>query len=814
MSTIRDIKSKLTQKALDALCTKYHILACVHPTLPGPDQNILQSLNGKVGRLKFLTLRSYVASKDFNLRSMASICSTLVPTIKGGCREKEPAKREVKLLTLIEGRIVSLNPPVSTASRDSGDSIDKLFDEGEVAVEKTKKKQKRKVVRDASGSTFPPKKLREDYHTAASNIGGKSLAAIRGLVPDGSSVLSGVTKPSAVVPTTPTPDDGPTDSVSGPNLRTCPLSLRDSTFAGEANVNVADDSHHSYSCTKAKYFVKSLAVDVPVMTVVVTTTVIAGAFAVSPPKVRIKSKNLEIFRDSTFAGEANVNVAGALKLNELADLSDSFCASQKLDFETMHRIYDPKWNVTNDSFLDDLYVCHDLTDRLDPPTLFSQLRAMDYDQLYTEFNVGATRQVYLVAERDAKIAHLKSLLSLKEAEALEAIRLRGQLSVVEATDVAKGNELRDLKERNFVLEGEKDALYEKVTTLESVAALKETELVSLTAQVTQLTFELSGFQLSCEELSSKVASLESKIDMLAEQRSSLEFAFKLFKGRMEAMQDEQATVLGNRVVELDAQLLEMGAHLDEEFYPSFLTTTSGRRWILTHGRKLVLLKCLQSSEYHQALGQAIGCAVNKGIQDGLKAGVDHGNARRDLSVIEAYDPSTKAKYIDVMNALGTDNFSLLSELRSKKDASMVDLMGSLHLEGPLAEIPRAKDLQPSSEQLMLPVHRPENNVVLVETSLSFSLQVIHSWVQRVTREIKEKRLSLTDVMVPLAEPLSSKSLIGKASTSATIAMTEPITTLSMTFASFDVVPPLLISNDQALDTKPHDEDPPVVTFEK
>nr|GEZ03829.1 hypothetical protein [Tanacetum cinerariifolium] len=63
-----------------------------------------------------------------------------------------------------------------------------------------------------------------------------------------------------------------------------------------------------------------------------------------------------------------------------------------LDSETQHRIYIPKWNVTNDFVLDDPYVCRDLTDRLAPPALFLQLRAMDYDQLYTEFNVGAARQ--------------------------------------------------------------------------------------------------------------------------------------------------------------------------------------------------------------------------------------------------------------------------------------------------------------------------------------------------------------------------------------------------------------------------------------
>ncbi|GKF27818.1 hypothetical protein Tco_0094160, partial [Tanacetum coccineum] len=183
-----------------------------------------------------------------------------------------------------------------------------------------------------------------------------------------------------------------------------------------------------------------------------------------------------------------------------------------------------------------------------------------------------SEQTALLSERDTKIAHLKSLLSLKEAEVAEAIRLRCQIYVIEAADVAKGNELRVLKERNFVLKGEKDALFEKVKTLESAAALKETELASLAAQVAQLTTDLFGFQLSHDELSSKVASLESDRDSLVGQS-----AFELFSERKEATQDEQAKVLGNRVAELDAQLLEMAAHLDEEFYPRFLTAISGRR---------------------------------------------------------------------------------------------------------------------------------------------------------------------------------------------------------------------------------------------
>ncbi|GKE36862.1 hypothetical protein Tco_1460267 [Tanacetum coccineum] len=196
----------------------------------------------------------------------------------------------------------------------------------------------------------------------------------------------------------------------------------------------------------------------------------------------------------------------------------------------------------------------------------------------------------------------------------------------------------------------------------------------------------------------------------------------------------------------------MADHLDEEFYPRFLTAISRRRWILTHGLKLVILKCLQSPEYCHALGMAIGCAVNKGIQDGLRAWVDHGKAGRDLFVVEAYDPSAEAKYVKAVNSLGAVDFPLLSKLKSKKDASIVDLMDSVRLEGPLVEIPKAEDLLPSLEQLMLLIHRPEDNVII------------------------EKRLSLTDIMVPLVEPLSLMSLTGKASTFAALVTAEPVMT--------------------------------------
>ncbi|GJV09677.1 hypothetical protein Tco_1351218, partial [Tanacetum coccineum] len=585
--------------------------------------------------------------------------------------ERNVTDGEVKLLVSNEGRTV----PLHYIERDD-DALEETIakDVSEVAVEKAKKKLKRKVTEDASGSTYPPKKLRDDYQSVPSNTGGKSLAAIRCLISKGSGIPSGVTKPRIATSVVPTSDDGPMDSVSGLNLRTRPPCVR--------YVVSSDDSHHSGSYSEANSFTRSPVANASVVTAAVTTIVVADVAAVPVPRARVD-----------------------------------------LDTETMHRIYVPRWKVINDSILEDPYVCRNLTNRLASPALFTQLRAMDYDQLYSEFNVRAARQVCLEAEvrmrvehtlekkgeledkcaeqvallseKGAEIANLKSLLSLKEAKAAEAIRLRGQLSIVEAADAAKGNELKGLKEKNLALEEDKNVLSGKVTTLESVTTVKDAELASLSPQVAKLTFDLSSFRISHDELSSKVASLEFKMDSLA----------------------NQAMVLGNRVAELDAQLLEVATHLDEEFYPRFFTAISGRRWILTHGLKLVLFKCLQSTEYLRILGEAIGCAVNKGMQDGLAARIDHGKARRDLSA-------------------------------------------------------------------------------------------------PVRGEIEEKRLSLTDAMVPLAEPLSLKSLIGEASTSAAPAMAKPITTLSMTFASFSVVPPLLIFDYQVLDMEPHNEDPPAVTFKK
>nr|GEZ59504.1 hypothetical protein [Tanacetum cinerariifolium] len=193
-------------------------------------------------------------------------------------------------------------------------------------------------------------------------------------------------------------------------------------------------------------------------------------------------------------------------------------------------------------------------------------------------------------------------------------------------------------------------------------------------------------------------------------------------------QDAQMNIVNYKVAKLDADLLDMALHLKEKFYPHLFTTIFGRRWLLTHGLKLVVVKCLNSPEYLMALGSAISYAIKKGMQNGLSASIDHKNAGRSLA----------------------------------------DLL-----------------------TLTLLIHRPEDQVVLGETSLLFSLSISHYRVEKIRENVAVQRSALIDVWVPLVDPLSAENLIGAASTFGSVLATIVTkTTLSTTFASTSCVPPI------------------------
>ncbi|GJW03962.1 hypothetical protein Tco_1562818 [Tanacetum coccineum] len=172
---------------------------------------------------------------------------------------------------------------------------------------------------------------------------------------------------------------------------------------------------------------------------------------------------------------------------------------------------------------------------------------MYYGQLYTEFNVGAARQVCLGAEvrsrakhelelkeslrvkydarsqlleqKDLEILKLKSKLAEKEAEAAEVIRLRNQVSS---------------------LSEEKSALTAEVSALRIIVTKKDHDISLLNSRATSLKSTLDDAKVTCAEAGHKITSLAFERDRLASEVSSLRAGFQDFKERMEVQQEQQA----------------------------------------------------------------------------------------------------------------------------------------------------------------------------------------------------------------------------------------------------------------------------------
>nr|GFC87927.1 hypothetical protein [Tanacetum cinerariifolium] len=189
-----------------------------------------------------------------------------------------------------------------------------------------------------------------------------------------------------------------------------------------------------------------------------------------------------------------------------------------------------------------------------------------------------------------------------------------------------------------------------------------------------------------------------------------------------------------------------------------------------------------------------------------------GKDGRGLVDVAVHNPFVKANYVSAINALHFVDFPLLAQLESRKDASIADIL-DLHLEGPAAETSEASQLQPSPEQLMLPIHRLEDQVVIGETSLSFSLFVAHARVQRIRGDVAARHLSLADVMVSLIEPLSVKNLTGEASTSG-VTTTATTTALSTTFIQASTVLIVPVTDPEVSDvgTSTKVSSPPPIVF--
>ncbi|GJU54776.1 hypothetical protein Tco_1228490 [Tanacetum coccineum] len=422
------------------------------------------------GLMSLLALRHYnldedtypsFVDKDREDMVIFAFIHTTNPT-KVKVVERERWENEPRLLETTVGRTVPLLPVAPDRGKSELDaSVDKLFDEGDsgtqveqgysagggqdiniqpvtetngivaedtVPLQPQRQRKRKTIVSDAGGPSHPPKRLREDHGTPSeASVGGKSRSAVHRLLAKamqnaevgGEPITTSPFVTSSVSATPEREDEGHTDSVTGLNLRTIGAPQRfviSSDFSHHSGANISEAEVDSFSRPS-----------VLVITAATTVTLIADHAVVVKEKVVRPS----IFSaDSTSAGGTDPAMGG-------------FTNPIGSDF---------LWNVTNGSRLDDGGVCREMVDEFAPPNFFASVLGMEHDQLFTEFNVGAARQMSLSARvrmraeynikerrrlksivkegdillkaRDEEIGSLKAQLLLKEAEVAEAIRLR------------------------------------------------------------------------------------------------------------------------------------------------------------------------------------------------------------------------------------------------------------------------------------------------------------------------------------------------------------------------------------------------------
>ncbi|GJT55464.1 hypothetical protein Tco_0990518 [Tanacetum coccineum] len=177
------------------------------------------------------------------------------------------------------------------------------------------------------------------------------------------------------------------------------------------------------------------------------------------------------------ATDVNLDLAGPSQLEESEGFGDSFYELATFDPFEAKRWYVPRWNITNDSLLDDgaaRQIC-----------LGSEMRSRAEHELELKEKLRAkyAARGKLLEEKDLEILRLKSQLAEKEAEVAEVIRLRDQVSS---------------------LSGEKSTLTAKVSALKVIITQKDNDISLLDSHATHLASSLDDAKVACAEAVTKI----------------------------------------------------------------------------------------------------------------------------------------------------------------------------------------------------------------------------------------------------------------------------------------------------------------------
>ncbi|GJX91169.1 hypothetical protein Tco_0344495 [Tanacetum coccineum] len=290
-------------------------------------------------------------------------------------------------------------------------------------------------------------------------------------------------------------------------------------------------------------------------------------------------------------------------------------------------IYQPGWGVTNDCRLDTPEACQDMVDYIVPPGCFSELRHLPITNFLSQYNINLARQVAMGSQ----------------------LRLRFE------------QEVRLLKKAKA-----------QVARRDQRIQVREEEIKKLDLEIKS--FKFTDLQVSNDQLSKQVSTLQTQVT--GEER--IKATFEEFK-KYEDDKVEQ------RCAEMDDRLNKLSVDFNEELYPHMLTVIAGRRWVIGHGMRLAVMKCVESSEIRQAFVDVVSAGLAKGMSEGLKYGVEHGKAGRVLADIEAYDPEANSKLVKALQDLKDLKYPMMDQLERLKDAPMELIMASLHLQSDTGE---------------------------------------------------------------------------------------------------------------------------------
>nr|GEW62123.1 hypothetical protein [Tanacetum cinerariifolium]GEY65441.1 hypothetical protein [Tanacetum cinerariifolium] len=125
------------------------------------------------------------------------------------------------------------------------------------------------------------------------------------------------------------------------------------------------------------------------------------------------------------------------------------------------------------------------------------------------------------------------------------------------------------------------------------------------------------------EIKNLEALLETEAEMkrAAEDKKQVSGEEKL-KATFEEFKQYEDERVERRCAKLDARLDVLSIDFDEELYPHMLTAIAGRRWVVGHGLRLAMMKCVESLEMRQAFADVVSAGVAKGMIGGLEGCTD------------------------------------------------------------------------------------------------------------------------------------------------------------------------------------------------